>query len=91
LDRFNGEKYFSQIDFKSRSYQNYIVDEDVEKISMRIRYGSYEFMAMPFELYNTPLTFTTLMNSIFHEKFDKFMMIYIDDILLYSMTIEKHA
>jgi hypothetical protein len=67
------------------------VDEDVEKIAMRIRYGSHDFMAMPFGLYNTLSTFITLMNSIFHEKLDKFMIIYIDDILVYFRTIEKHA
>ncbi len=91
LDRFNGAKYFNEIKFKSRSYQFCIMDEDVEKIAMKTRYGSYEFMVMPFGLYNTSSTFTTLMNFIFHEKLDKFMIIYIDDILMYSMTIEKHA
>jgi hypothetical protein len=63
----------------------------VEKTAMRIRYGSYEFMVMPFGLYNILSTFITFMNSIFHEKLDKFMIIYIDDILVYSRTIEKHA
>ncbi len=51
----------------------------------------YEFMVMPFGLCNAPLTFTTLMNSIFHEKLDKFMIIYINDIFVYSKIVEKHA
>jgi len=58
---------------------------------MRTRYGSYEFLVMPFELYNILLMFTTLMNSNFHEKLDEFMIIYIDDILVYSKIIKEHA
>jgi hypothetical protein len=57
---------------------------------METRYGSYEFLMMPFELCKVPLMFMTLMNSIFHEKLDKFMIIYIDDILVYSNTMEEH-
>jgi hypothetical protein len=66
------------------------MDEDVEKMAMKIKYGSYEFLVMPFGLCNVPSMFTTFMNSIFHEKLDKFMVIYIDDILVYFITIEEH-
>jgi hypothetical protein len=72
-------------------YQIHIVNEDVEKMVMRTRYGSYEFLVMPFGLYNILLMFTTLMNSIFHEKLGKFVVIYIDDILVYSKIIEEHV
>jgi hypothetical protein len=58
----------------------------VEKMAMITMYGSYKFLVMPFGLCNVPSTFTTLMNSIFHEKLDEFMIIYIDDILVYSKT-----
>jgi hypothetical protein len=57
---------------------------------METRYGSYEFLMMPFELCKVALMFVTFMNSIFHEKLDKFMIIYIDDILVYSNTMEEH-
>jgi hypothetical protein len=67
------------------------VDEDVEKTTMRIRDGSYELLVMPFGLCNIPSMFTTFMNSIFHEKLDKFVIIYIDDILVYSKMTEKHV
>jgi hypothetical protein len=67
------------------------VDEDVEKITMRTKYGSYEFLVMPFRLCNVLLTFTTLMNSTFHEKLDEFMIVYINDILVYSKTVEEHV
>ncbi len=58
---------------------------------MRTKYGLYEFQMMPFGLCNAPSMFTTLMNSIFHEKLDKFMIIYIDDIFVYSKIVEKHV
>jgi hypothetical protein len=67
------------------------VDEDVEKITMRTKYGSYKFLVMPFGLCNVSLTFTTLMNFTFHEKLDEFMIIYINDILVYSKIVEEHV
>jgi hypothetical protein len=91
LDQLNGAKYFSQIDLKSKYYQIHITDENVEKMVMRTRYGSYEFLVMPFELCNILSMFTTLMNSNFHEKLDEFMIIYIDDILMYSKIVKEHA
>ncbi len=57
---------------------------------MKIKYGSYEFLVMPFRLCNVLSTFTTFMDSIFHEKLDEFVIIYIDDILVYSKTTKKH-
>ncbi len=65
-------------------HQIRIVNGYVEKMVMKTRYGSYEFLVMPFGLCNILLMFTTLMNSIFHEKLDDFVIIYIDDILVYS-------
>ncbi len=63
----------------------------MENTTMRTKYGLYEFQVMPFGLCNAPSTFTTFMNSIFHEKLDEFMIIYVDDILVYSKIIEKHV
>ncbi len=60
------------------------MDEDIEKTAMKTKYGSYEFLVMPLRLCNVLSTFMTLVNSIFHEKLDEFMIIYIDDILVYS-------
>jgi hypothetical protein len=73
------------------SYQIHVMNEDVEKMVMRTRYGSYEFLVMPFGLCNILLMFTTLMNSIFHEKLGKFVVIYIDDILVYSKITQEHV
>ncbi len=90
LDWLNGAKYFSWIDSKLKYFQIHITDEDVKKLAMKIRYNSYVFLVMPFGLCNVLLMFTTLMNSILHKKFDEFVIIYIDDNLVYSKTIEEH-
>jgi hypothetical protein len=70
LDRLNGAKYFIWIDLKSRYYHIYIMDEDVGKTIMMTKYGSYEFLMMPFWLCNAPSKFMILMNFIFHEMLD---------------------
>jgi hypothetical protein len=87
----NRASYFNYIDLKSGYYLIYVKNAYVEKTTMRTRYGSYEFLVMPFGLCNTPSIFTTLMNSIFHKKLYEFTIIYIDDILVYSKFVEKHA
>jgi hypothetical protein len=67
------------------------MDEDFEKTGMKTMYGSYGFLVMQFGLCNALSTFITFMNSIFHEKLDESVMIYIDDILVYSKILEKHT
>jgi hypothetical protein len=62
LDRLNGAKYFNQIDFKLGYYHIHIMDEDVKKMAMRTKYGSYKFLVMQFGLCNALSTFTTFMN-----------------------------
>jgi len=88
LDWFNGANYFIRNDLKLGYYQIHIGDEDVEKMAMRTMYGLYEFLMMPFKWCNVSSTFTTLMNSIFHERLDEFVIIYIDDIFMYSKTLK---
>jgi hypothetical protein len=67
------------------------VEGDEEKTACRTRYGSYEFLVMPFGLTNALATFCTLMNDIFQKWFDDFVVIYIDNILIYSGSLEEHA
>jgi hypothetical protein len=90
FDRLSGAKVFSRIDLRSGYYQIRIVEGDEENIVCRTRYGSYEFLVMPFGLTNAPATFCTFMNDIFREWLDDFVVIYIDDILIYSGSLEKH-
>jgi hypothetical protein len=92
MDCFNGAKYCNGIDLKLGYYQICIM----EKIAMKTKYGSYEFglykfLMMPFGLSNTASMFTIFMNFMFHEKLNKFVIIYIDDILVYSKKVEEHA
>jgi hypothetical protein len=84
FDRLSRAKVFSRIDLGSGYYQIRITEGDEEKTAYRTNYGSYEFMVMPFGLTNSPTTFCTLMNDIFQKWLDDSIVIYIDDILIYS-------
>jgi hypothetical protein len=67
------------------------MNEDVEKMVIRTMYNSYKFLVMPFKLCNASSTFTTFIISFIHEKLDEFMIIYINDILVYSKTTKEHV
>ncbi len=82
---------FSRIDLRSGYYQIRIGKGDDEKTVRHIRYGSYEFLVMPFGLTNAPATFCTLMNDIFREWLDDFVVVYIDGILIYSDSLQELA
>ena len=72
-------------------YQVRIMEDDESKTTRVTRYGSYKFLVMPFSLTNAPATFCTLMNKIFHPYLDKFVVVYLDDIVIYSSTLEEHV
>ena len=72
-------------------HQIRIAQGDEEKTACQTRYGSFEFLVMPFGLCNAPATFTTLMNNIFHKYLDDFVIIYIDDILMYLKMRKEHV
>jgi hypothetical protein len=91
FDRLLGAKVFSRIDLHSGYYQIEIAEGDEEKTAYRTRYGSYNFLVMPFGLTNAPATFCTLKNDIFREWLDDFVVVYIDDILIYGGSLEEHA
>jgi hypothetical protein len=87
----NGAYYFNQIDLKSNYYQISMENVDVEKMVMKTRYGSYEFLVMRFELRNDQSTFTTFMKLICHEKLNKSIILNIDDIFVYSKSVKEHV
>ncbi|GBG74872.1 hypothetical protein CBR_g19385 [Chara braunii] len=91
LDRVQGCRYFGKIDLKSGYHQIAIRPEDQHKTAFYTSYGLYEFVVMPFGLCNAPGTFQHAMNRIFHDYLDKFVIVYFDDIPIFSKTVEEHA
>ncbi|GBG73286.1 hypothetical protein CBR_g13005 [Chara braunii] len=90
LDRVQGCKYFSKIDLKSGYHQIEVHPDDEYKTAFRSRYGHYEFIAMPFGLTNGPTTFQRCMNDLFRPWLDRFVVVYLDDILVFSKTLQEH-
>jgi hypothetical protein len=90
FDGLQGAQHFTSLDLRSGYYQIRMRDTDIPKTCIRTRYGSFEFLVMPFGLTNAPSTFHAVMNDVFREYLDDFVMVHIDDILIYIQTEEDH-
>jgi hypothetical protein len=90
FDQMKGATVFSKIDLRSGYHQLRIKEDDVSKTAFKMRFGNYDFTILPFGLTNAPEVFMSLMNGVFHEYLDKFIQVFIDDILIYSRTMEEH-
>jgi len=91
MDQLVGARVFSKIDLRSGYHQIKVKDEDMQKTAFRTRYGHYEYLVMPLGVTNAPGVFMEYMKRIFHAYLDHFVVVFIDDILIYSKFEEEHA
>ena len=90
FDQVGGDKIFSNIDLRFGYHQVEIQDKDIPKTAFHTRYRHYDFVVMPFRFTNAPSNFMCMMNNIFNKYMDKFVLVFIDDLLVYSKNKEEY-
>ena len=90
LDRLGQARVFSKLDLGQVYHQISMAEESVEKTAFYTKLGQWEYLVMPFELCNVPTTFQRLMNTIFEKEINSFVLVYLDDILIYSRSMGEH-
>ena len=91
MDRLSKACWFTKLDLREGYWNLRIAESDQPKTMCVTRYGSYEFLVMPFGLTNAPATFCNLMNNVLFDYLDDFVVVYLDDIVIYSRTLEEHV
>ena len=90
LDRLGKARHFTTLDLASGYHQIAVKEEDIPKTAFQTQRGQFKFVVMPFGVTNAPATFQRMMNALFKEELDAYVLVYLDDILIFSQTLEDH-